>query len=251
MVELWENRETKLKRAVKIVPVDRVQGNQQMVLQEIELLRKTKHERIVNYFDSLIDDDNNLYLHMEYLPGGSLDTLLELSPLSEIQSRKMLKQILEGLAYLHSVPIVHRDLKCQNVLLTEDQEYIKLCDFGISKILNEATANVTTATDMVGTFKFMAPEIFDKKIKTTPASDIWSVGCVLIQMLTQNPPWGKITEMELVMEIAVRKTKPTYKLPENAPQEAEDILSACLKYEPTERPDVAALMQHPFLATND
>ena len=222
-----------------------------MFLREIEVLRETKHERIVKYFDSFIDDDNTLYLHMEYLPGGSLDTLLELSPLSEIQSKKILKQILEGLSYLHSIPVVHRDLKCQNVLLTEDKKYIKLCDFGTSKILNEATANVTTATNLVGTFKFMAPEIFDKKIKATLASDIWSVGCVLIQMLTQKPPWEKITEMELVLEIAVCKSKPTYKLPENASQEAEDILSACLKYEPTERPDVAALMQHPFLATNN
>ena len=247
-VELWKNRTSKSEIAVKIVPMDHFKEKEKRVLQHT-IGAKVNHERLVKYIDSKIDNDI-LYIYMEYMSGGSLDKILKDHLLSETRTKIMLKQILEGLAYLHSVPIAHLSLKSENILLTADQNYIKLSDFGTSKILSEVTAGITTATNMVSIFRFMAPEMFDKQKKTTIASDIWSVGCVLIQMLTQNPPWGKITEQEL-MYMYVKSTHPTYTIPENISPHVNDMLSACFAYEPNDRPGADVLLQHPFLVPTD
>ena len=244
-VFLYKNQVTGEDRAVKLVIIDPAKQN---ILREVKVLEKADHIRIVKYFEHHLDG-NTLYIHMEYISGGSLNQMLKRRPLSETKAKTMFAQVVEGVAYLHSVPIFHRDLKSQNILLTENGE-VKLCDFGTSKILSDATVDFSQKTEVVGTFKFMAPEMFGKKKKKTIAADIWSTGCVLVEMLTQHPPWTDINnQMDLVSEMC-DTTFPTYKLPENTSPEVGNMLSDCFKYDPTERPHAVALLSYPFLAQN-
>ena len=260
-VELREHKTTKYQRAVKTVLMDPAKEKQERYLRETKVLRNmNRHERIVKYYHSSIKN-NILYIHMEYLPGGSLDNMLEKDTLSEKQAKRMLKQILEGVAFLHCpihvpekgaepVSIIHRDLKCQNILLTNDQQNVKLCDFGTSKFLSDVTSTVSKQ-NRVGTEKFMAPELFDDEIKVTISADIWSIGCVLVQMLTKNPPWGDITDVQLVKKIVFEKKYPTYTLPDNVSEHVEDFLQLCFKYNPNERPSAGDLLKHPFITQDD
>ena len=246
-VELWKNRQTGERKAVKIIPIDNNRDEQRRYLREISVLEIVKHDNIVGYIDFHIDNNSILYIHMEYISGGSLQNLLEIQALSWEHSKPLLRQILEGIAYLHSLPkpIVHGDLKSQNILMTENGK-VKLADFGTSRILNNATSTITV--QLMGTLKFIAPELFDDDcIRVTVAADIWSVGCVLVQMLTQNPPWGEFKKLQLMSKIALKK-KPIYTLPENVSPGVNDILDLCFNYDPKKRPTANTLLGNSFLA---
>ena len=256
-VYLYENNKSGEERAVKEVLMDPDKKAQERLQREVKVLACISHERIVRYFEAKTIE-NTLYIHMEYLLGGSLDKLLRKRPLAETEVKDMFKQILEGLAYLHSpihkpysgadpVPIVHQDLKCQNILLTKDLN-IKLCDFGTSKFLSNATTTITTVVNRIGTEKFMAPELFEDevRIKVTTSADIWSTGCVLVQMLTRYPPWEEISSSSRLNRKLMKEEYPTYTLPDNVSEHVEDILHLCFNYNPKERPTANDLLKHPF-----
>ena len=158
---------------------------------EIRILKELKHPNIIRYIGTnLVEDMKGAGIIMEYVSGGSIRNLIgQFGRLDEQISRVYLSQILKGLVYLHSNNIIHRDLKCANVFL-DSEGVIKIGDFGSSIKLNKGQ-QATQQSSIVGSLYWLAPEIAFN-INYTYKSDVWSLGCLLIEMLTGNPPYYHI-----------------------------------------------------------
>ncbi|EFA77095.1 protein serine/threonine kinase [Heterostelium album PN500] len=212
---------------------------------DIEVLKLLKHENIVRYLGTCLDS-THLNVFLEYVPGGSISGLLsKFGSFSENVIKVYTKQILMGLHYLHKNNIIHRDIKGANILI-DTKGTVKLSDFGCSKIFSGL---VSQFKSMHGTPYWMAPEVI-KQTGHGRSSDIWSLGCVIIEMATAQPPWSNITELAAVMyHIASTNQMPL--MPSNLSPEAIDFISLCFKRDPKERPDASTLLKHPFLIDSE
>ena len=145
---------------------------------EIDILSKLQHKNIVKYY-GVVRSVQSLNIILEYCIGGSVAKILETyKNLSESVIRKYTHQILEGLEYLHSHNIIHRDIKGANILVNRDG-ICKLSDFGGAKIMEEEINLKKQA--FKGTPNWMAPETI-KELEHTRFSDVWSIGCTVIEM---------------------------------------------------------------------
>lgn len=129
---------------------------------------------------------------MEYVQGGSLKSLIrKYKQLEESIARNYMKQLLYGLQYLHARQIIHRDLKSANILVGEEG-LVKLTDFGSSKKYGSNERHLTKS--LRGSPYWMSPEVLSRKGHSFPA-DIWSLGCLLIEMISGRPPWSNYTNI--------------------------------------------------------
>ena len=139
--------------------------------------------------------------------------------------------MLEGLCYLHENNIVHRDLKCANVLV-DNMGVIKLSDFGASKKIFQNFNHFGLPLDnelsksIVGSPYWMAPEVMDKTGHGKPA-DIWSLGCCVIEMLTSKPPWSEFGKKASTIMEVIKNAKAPPKYPEKISKECKDFLDYC------------------------
>ena len=146
--------------AVKVLNIAGKQSEVDKLAEEIELMRDLKHNHVVAYIGTSVDEEKGMvYIFQEWVPGGSIAHLLKkFGPFTESVIKSYTRQILLGLSYLHENGIVHRDIKGGNVLV-DDKGYLKLADFGASK-KNKTDFNVTQATtDIQGTPYFMVSQI--------------------------------------------------------------------------------------------
>jgi serine/threonine protein kinase len=147
---------------------------------------------IVKYFYTGISSDNDgIDIILEFVPGGSIRQLLDkYSQFEERLVKIYTRQMLDGLNYLHKNKIIHRDLKCANVLV-DNMGVIKLSDFGASKkIIQNFDQLKESNKSVIGSPYWMAPEVLKKTGYAEPA-DVWSLGCCVIEMLTSHPPWSE------------------------------------------------------------
>lgn len=169
--------------AVKSIQMDA--DSVEKVKREVQMLRQLSHKNIVKYIQTDVGE-NSVNIVMEYISGGSLRALVsQYAGFSEKLIQYYAAQILEGLAYLHANNIVHRDLKGANILLSPDG-VIKLTDFGSSARLSQ---QASICLSIKGSPYWMAPEVVNEEGHTTKA-DIWSFGCVLIEMRIAKAPWS-------------------------------------------------------------
>ncbi|RNF25369.1 putative protein kinase [Trypanosoma conorhini] len=226
--------------------------------EEIKVLSKAMHPNIVQYLGS---SQNPKYFNilLEFVPGGSLRHLLDnFGALSPGVICSYLRQTLEGLHYLHQHNLVHSDVKAANILIT-DKGRVKLSDFGTAKLLNRqhsqsvdragkaevAKGNDTATFRLAGTLRWMAPELFRGSAGPTRASDIWSVGCALIEMLSTEAPWSEyeFESEEQIMNLLKYTTEPP-EVPECAElPELTAIARRCLTLDADSRPSCEELLQ--------
>ncbi|KAI8779404.1 aurora kinase C, partial [Biomphalaria glabrata] len=183
------------------------------VRNETETLGKLSHEKIIKYY-GFCSTNQMFFIFLEYMKGGSLETCIgdkydKGEKIDEPYAGKIVKQVLEAVAYLHSLNHFHRDIKSANVLML-DEWNVKLADFGLTKELAEITK---TYTSCVGTYRFMAPEMFDKKCKYNKPVDIWAIGCILVHLLSGKHPFHDVEENQLHKEM------------DNNPSPAQEILN--------------------------
>ena len=188
-VYLSEIQGTGCEIAVKQIYVNsqskRVEENAAEIQREIEILKTINHKSIVKFLGMLKDHDSVSIL-MEYVKGGTIhDKISAQGALEERVVRKHCLQILEGIAYLHNMSIVHRDLKCANILLDE-LDNCKLTDFGISKYGGEIRS-ASGCDTFCGSVYWMSPQSIQGQTYGS-SSDIWSFGCTL-EMLNTVPPY--------------------------------------------------------------
>ncbi|XP_019171587.1 PREDICTED: mitogen-activated protein kinase kinase kinase 1-like isoform X2 [Ipomoea nil] len=154
--------------------------------QEISLLSQFEHENIVRYLGT-DKGDSKLYIFLELVPKGSLASLYRKYQLRDTQVSAYTKQILSGLHYLHLRDVVHRDIKCANILVDVNGS-VKLADFGLAK-----ATKLNDIKSCKGTPFWMAPEVVNRKTNGYGrAADIWSLGCTVLEMLTGQIPYSNL-----------------------------------------------------------
>ena len=217
---------------------------------EIDLLRDLQHPNIVQYLGSNSDAEHfNIFL--EYVPGGSVAAMLNsYGQLHEPLIRNFVRQILAGLSYLHGQDIIHRDIKGANVLV-DNKGNIKISDFGISKRV-EASALLAPAKNgghmhrpsLQGSVFWMAPEVV-KQTSYTRKADIWSLGCLVVEMFTGTHPFPNCSQLQAIFQIGNSSAKPN--TPENASEEGKAFLKQTFEIDHEKRPSADELLLSEFL----
>ncbi|KAF9223995.1 hypothetical protein BS17DRAFT_703821 [Gyrodon lividus] len=214
------------------------------LMNEVDLMKSLSHPSIVKY-EGMVRDEDFLNIILEYAESGSLgQTLKAFGRLNERLVASYVVKILEGLHYLHRCQVVHCDLKAANILTTKTGN-IKLSDFGVSLNLRAMERDMN---NVAGTPNWMAPEVIELKGASTK-SDIWSLGCTVIELLTGRPPYGEIANsMTAVMFRIVEDEMPP--LPDDCSDALLDFLQQCFHKDPQQRPDARKLCEHPWLKKN-
>ncbi|XP_068571785.1 serine/threonine-protein kinase 10 [Cebidichthys violaceus] len=240
------NKETGALAAAKVIETKCEEELEDYIV-EIDILAKCDHRYIVKLLDAFYHD-NKLWIMIEFCPGGAVDAImLELDRgLTEPQIKVVCRQMLEALDYLHSIKIIHRDLKAGNILLMLDGD-IKLADFGVSA---KNTKTLQRRDSFIGTPYWMAPEVvMCETMKDAPydyKADVWSLGITLIELAQIEPPHHELNPMRVLLKIA-KSEPPTLEQPHKWSQEFKDFLKKALDKNPETRPTVAQLTEHPFV----
>ncbi|XP_072971497.1 MAP3K epsilon protein kinase 1-like isoform X1 [Typha angustifolia] len=228
--------------AIKQVSLENIpQEDLNIIMQEIDLLKNLNHKNIVKYLGSL-KTRTHLHIILEYVENGSLANIIKpnkFGPFPESLVAVYISQVLEGLVYLHEQGVIHRDIKGANILTTKEG-LVKLADFGVATKLTEADINTHS---VVGTPYWMAPEVIEMA-GVCAASDIWSVGCTVIELLTCVPPYYDLQPMPALFRI-VQDVRPP--IPEGLSPEITDFLRQCFKKDAMQRPDAKTLLMHPWI----
>ncbi|KAH7817769.1 putative Serine/threonine protein kinase STE11 A (STE11A) [Monocercomonoides exilis] len=212
---------------------------------EILIMQHLVHPNIVQYMGCQ-RNGNILDVFQEFVTGGSIARLLSTfgtfpEPLVQVYTR----QITEGLAYLHDHKIVHRDIKSANCLVT-GEGVVKLADFGCSKTIETVMSFGQGCATLCGTPHYMAPEVIRQQRNVGRRSDIWSLGCTVIEMLTGKPPYADIKNATACI-FKIASSSETPPIPKFASPELTDFLKRCFVRDPVKRATSRELLQHAFL----
>ena len=239
-VRLYSHIKEDLQVAVKQVKFDPNDiANVKEIVNEIKILVNLSHDRIVKYLGCHKDEENFvLSVCLEYMPGGSLYELLQSKgPLDFRTTMTFTRQILEGVEYLHGQNIIHQEIKGKNILIDQVNSALKLADFGLSIKLGTLSSTYPTTANL-GKIHWTAPEIV-KGINCGNEADIWSVGCTVVEMLTQYPPWKELDEIEVAVELVKENIRPSY------PEQSDTVngfLNHCFQVNPKNRPSAKDLL---------
>ncbi|CAG9462196.1 unnamed protein product [Pedinophyceae sp. YPF-701] len=269
VVFLAHSGETTEKVAIKKVLQDRRFKNR-----ELQIMRMVKHCNVVGLkhcFYTTSDDELFLNLVLEYVP----DTVYRISKHYAKQGQRMplpyirlyVYQICRALHHIHQKGICHRDIKPQNLLVNSQTHELKLCDFGSAKVLVRGEPNISYICSRY----YRAPELIFGATDYTPAIDLWSVGCVMAELFLGQPLFPGESGVDQLVEIIkvlgtpsreeIHAMNPNYtefKFPQikahpwakvfskRIPQEAVDLLSCFLQYDPTKRITALQALAHPF-----
>jgi len=249
------------KFACKVVKKNSSMNDAQSMSTEIEIMKRIRHRNIVSMYE-LYETPKCLWIILELVDGGDLHHYLAHAlHYNEVMASRQMKQILQGLHYLHSLGVVHRDLKLDNILLSGSGPTcdLKIADFGLSALVrldedgydaeeSSKRKNFKLLKDMWGTKEYFAPEVVDQAYG--PQADVWALGCVLYEMLsgeqafpvregdTESKFYGRIARGEYDL------SKPIWK---KISKEVIDLLHGMLKTNPQERLSASECLKHPWI----
>ncbi|KAJ9592604.1 hypothetical protein L9F63_015742, partial [Diploptera punctata] len=216
-----------------------------IIQQEILMMKDCRHPNIIAYYGSYLRRDK-LWICMEYCGGGSLQDIYHITgPLTELQIAYMCKETLHGLAYLHSMGKMHRDIKGANILLTESGD-VKLADFGVSA---QITATINKRKSFIGTPYWMAPEVaaVERKGGYNQLCDIWAIGVTAIELAELQPPMFDLHPMRALFLMSKSGFKPpTLKDRDKWSPTFHNFVKVALTKNPKKRPTAEKLLLHPF-----
>ncbi|XP_030370618.1 mitogen-activated protein kinase kinase kinase 4 isoform X2 [Scaptodrosophila lebanonensis] len=217
------------------------------VAEELKILEGIKHKNLVRYYGIEVHREE-LLIFMELCSEGTLESLVELTGvgLPEGLSRRFTAQLLSGVAELHKHGIVHRDIKTANIFLVDGSNSLKLGDFGSAVKIQAHTTVPGELQGYVGTQAYMAPEMFTKTNSDGHgrAADIWSVGCVVVEMASGKRPWAQFDSNFQIMFKVGMGEKP--QAPESLSQEGHDFVDHCLQHDPKMRLTAIELLEQNF-----
>lgn len=244
--------------AVKVIPNGNASSSSEddskimgEIMGEIGILSRCDSPYIVGYFEcfpkpSVDRKPGEMWIVMEFCEGGSMTELIEAragrAPIREDCVRAVCASIILGLEYLHGVAnVCHRDIKCGNVLLTEDG-HVKLADFGVSA---ELTNTMNKRKTVVGSPYWMAPEVI-RESHYDGRADVWSLGITAIEMAEGAPPHSNLHPLRAIFVIPT-KPAPTLADPDSWSPEMLDFVRCCCNKDKSQRHDSAMLAAHPFV----
>ncbi|EAU85791.2 STE/STE11/cdc15 protein kinase [Coprinopsis cinerea okayama7 len=231
----WETGETVAVKEIQLSNIPK--GELPEIMSEIDLLKNLNHENIVKY-KGFVKTREFLYIILEFCENGSLHNIIKkFGKFPENLVAVYISQVLEGLVYLHDQGVIHRDIKGANILTNKDGT-VKLADFGVAA----RTGGVVDGA-VVGSPYWMAPEVIEQSGATT-ASDIWSVGCVVIELLEGRPPYHNLDPMPALFRIVQDDCPP---IPEGASAIVKDFLYHCFQKDCNLRISAKKLLKHPWM----
>ncbi|XP_024973878.1 mitogen-activated protein kinase kinase kinase 18 [Cynara cardunculus var. scolymus] len=229
-------------RRFAVKSVEETSGRFSQALEnEIRILKSLSSPYVVEYlgddFTSELSSVVYRNLHMEYMPGGTVADMAEQG--EDATVRNYTRCVVSALSYIHRKNIVHCDVKGKNVLIGENPGAAKLADFGSAVEMSGPISGTR------GSPLWMAPEVVRGEYQG-PESDIWSLGCTVIEMVTGKPAWED-RGIDTLCQIGYSDELP--KLPAHFSDELRDFLHKCLRRNPSERWSSDQLLQHPFLSS--
>ncbi|XP_071312296.1 serine/threonine-protein kinase PAK 3-like [Agelaius tricolor] len=216
--------------------------NRERAVNEILLLKDKKNPNIVNSLDSFLVD-GDLWLVMEYMDGGTLRDVVRQTRMAEGEMAAVSRECLQGLDFLHSNRVIHRDLKSSNILPGMDGS-VRLADFGLCAQLSPEQDQCSS---MVGTAHWMAPEVVTRS-PYGPKVDIWSFGIVTIEMVEGEPPYFRETAA-MARALIRQNGTPQLQEPRRLSALLRDFLECSLEPDEERRWAAQELLQHPFLSS--
>jgi len=219
------------------------------------------HPRCIKLIE-VLEDAQAVHLVEELATGGELfDRILDRGTFSEKDASLVIKQVFEGIAYMHSVGACHRDLKPENLLMVSGDKAsksyndVKIADFGLSSLRPASDGQDTTMTTVCGTPDYLAPEVimvasgsntrksYDAKV------DVWAIGVILYTMLCGYPPFWSENMAEMLH--LIRKGEFGFPKPawDKISPETKDFVKSILQVDPAKRPSAQACLDHPHLTT--
>ncbi|KAG8940446.1 hypothetical protein FRC03_005466 [Tulasnella sp. 419] len=210
---------------------------------EVLLWQRFQHPNITPLLGYILLSDKPPALVSPWYMYGNILSYLERH--SNADRNALAFDVIKGLKYLHSFPVAHGNLKGENVLVNGDKR-ASLCDFGMSQFLDEASriaGFTTTNAQLGGTDRYMCPELLEGMPKTT-ATDMWALGCLLVQIIADEIPYQHIARRQAVLSAIVRGDPPSPNRPDEINQSQWDCISKCWSIAPEGRPPVTDLLSH-------
>ncbi|XP_034942136.1 serine/threonine-protein kinase PLK4 [Chelonus insularis] len=214
------------------------------VNQEVAIHSRLKHPAILELY-TCFQDTHYVYLVLELCHNGELQHYLKThypKGLPENRAAKFIKQVVQGLLYLHSHQILHRDLSLSNLLLTSDL-HVKIADFGLATQLSNPNEKHMT---MCGTPNYISPEVATRSSHGLEA-DVWGLGCMLYTLLVGKPPF----DTDAVKSTLTRVVMADYIIPKYLSDNAKDLIERLLRKNPKERIKLRDIIKHPFITSID
>ncbi|EGG18197.1 putative protein serine/threonine kinase [Cavenderia fasciculata] len=240
---VYFGRSTKEKKLVAIKKMPHLTKRQQVQnYREASILSKCDHPNIVKLITCHVDKDQNMWVVMEFMEGGTFEEAAKAWKFNENNLAYVARELLKGLSYLHEKQMVHRDLKSANIMMSVEGK-VKLIDFGLCEDVASGPP-----CHMVGSPFWMAPEMILGKPHGTPV-DIWSFAISLLEMANQRPPMME-SAVKAMFTVATEGAT-GFDEPELWSDTFKDFLSLCLKIDPEERATAEQLLKHPFIKKAD
>ncbi len=213
-------------------------------MKEVRVLRKLNHKYIVRLRNAFVVD-STLVIVMEFAGGGELKGYVDQQGrLEEPEARRIFRQLIDAISYCHTMKVVHRDLKLENVLFSDpDRKRIKVVDFGIAGLALDSQAEKSKA----GSLRYMAPEVLTgANIEAHPALDVWSLGCMLFAMICGELPFSGKTSAEVVERI--KKGEFQFPHSSNVSYYCRKLIRSMLTVEYQKRISMGKISRHPWMA---
>lgn len=247
-VRLATHKQTNESYAIKIIEKKKMSraGGEAKLQDEVAILQKIDHPGCIGIRESF-ENDTHFYLVLELVTGGELfDYIVEKQRLGEEESRTLFRQMIDAVDYLHSMDVAHRDLKLENILLSNDsKDQIKISDFGLSRIVGEQSFMQT----LCGTPEYLAPEVWTDA-KTSgygKACDMWSLGVILYTMLEGDRPFKQVQGKSVIDQV----TRGTFVFEaecwNSISSDAKDLITKLLTIDPAVRLTAKEALAHPWL----
>lgn len=230
-------RSNNIEYAVKVVEKKSLNESRDQVnfQREVDTCALLQHENVVQ-LHQFISSGQYYFLVLDYCPGGDLFTyIINHKQIREDQAAQIFYQIVSAVQYVHSRGVAHRDLKPQNILITQFPQ-VKLSDFGLCGFIQK-----DVKMDIYcGSMYFSAPECLKSVPYDGVQADIWSLGVILFLLASKEHPWDPTNTKEMISKI----TKASYTIPKNLSHPCVDLIKSILKLKPSERPTCKQILQH-------
>jgi serine/threonine protein kinase len=231
---VYKAEDTQLRRtvALKFLPRETLDEEEvkARLIREVQAAADLDHPNICQVF-GIHEEDGETFIAMAYIDGPSLAKKIKERPLPLDEALTIATQIAEGLQKAHEQGVVHRDIKPQNILLTAKGQ-VKTLDFGLASLTGRSKLTKTGTT--MGTPAYMSPEQLEGK-NVDRRADIWALGCVLYEMLTQKSPFETDYEQAIGYGILNEDPEPVTALRSGIPPKVDDLLAKALAKDPAER----------------
>jgi WNK lysine deficient protein kinase len=229
---------------IRMLPLE----EKKRIMNEVRLLQTLNHMNLVQFHGSWLNKEQQQVIFVtEIVVNGSLkDFIAKVDLIRWKVVKRWARQILRGLSYLHGMepPIIHRDLKCDNIFINGHTGDIRIGDLGLST----SSTRTNKTMSVLGTPEFMAPELYDESYNERV--DIYAFGMCLLEMITKERPYYECQNAAQIYKKVVSRIPPAG-LRRIESSAARNFISLCIDYEPSNRPSADDLLRHPFLEPND